>query len=86
MSVAGQYLRDGDIQYIQFWDPAAAGYAMSVLAAMDLRGQKAQIKAGLDLGIPGYTSLLAPDPARPGLLYGAGWVGVTKDNMAQYNF
>ena len=86
VSVAGQYLRDGDIQYIQFWDPAAAGYAMSVLAAMHLRGQKAQIKAGMDLGIGGYNSLLAPDPARPGLLYGAGWVGVTKDNMAQYNF
>ena len=86
VSVAGQYLRDGDIQYIQFWDPAAAGYAMSVLAAMHLRGQKAQIKAGLDLGIAGYNSLLAPDPARPGLLYGAGWVGVTKENMAQYNF
>ncbi len=86
VSVAGQYLRDGDIQYIQFWDPAVAGYAMSVLAAMQLRGQKAQIKPGLDLGLEGYHSLLAPDPARPGLLYGAGWVGVTKDNMAQYNF
>ena len=86
VSVAGQYIRDGDIRYIQFWDPAAAGYAMSVLAAMQLRGQKASIKAGLDLGIGGYNSLLAPDAARPGLLYGAGWVGVTKDNMAQYNF
>ena len=86
VSVAGQYLRDGDIQYIQFWDPAVAGYAMSVLAAMRLRGHNAEIKAGLDLGLDGYHSLLAPDAARPGLLYGAGWVGVTKDNMSQYNF
>ena len=86
VSVAGQYLRDGDIQYIQFWDPAVAGYAMSVLATMRLRGHNAEIKAGLDLGLDGYHSLLAPDPSRPGLLYGAGWVGVTKENMSQYNF
>ena len=86
VSVAGQYLRDGDIQYIQFWDPAVAGYAMSVLAAMRLRGHNMEIKAGLDLGLDGYHDLKAPDPARPGLLHGAGWVGVTKENMSQYNF
>jgi simple sugar transport system substrate-binding protein len=38
VSVAGQYLRDGDLQYIQFWDPAVAGYAMNTLATMHLRG------------------------------------------------
>ncbi len=86
VSVAGQYLRDGDIQYIQFWDPAVAGYAMGVLAVMALQKKQAAIKAGLNLGLVGYTDLLAPDPKRPGLLYGAGWVGVTKENMDQYNF
>ncbi len=84
VSVAGQYLRNGDISYIQFWDPATAGYAMNILAVMALT--KKPVKSGLDLGLAGYNSLQTPDPKRPGVLVGQGWVGVTKDNMAQYNF
>jgi len=86
VSVAGQYLKDGDIDYIQFWDPAVAGYAMNILAVMALAKHRDQIKQGLDLGLTGYTHLTTPDPKRPNLLYGAGWVGVTKENMTQYNF
>ncbi|MCM8737440.1 LacI family transcriptional regulator [Azospirillum sp. TSH7] len=86
VSVAGQYLAQGDIQYIQFWDPAVAGYAMNMLAVMALDGKKDQIKAGLNLGLPGYTDLTTPKGAKPNLLYGQGWVGVTKDNMDAYNF
>jgi simple sugar transport system substrate-binding protein len=85
VSVAGQYLKDGDINYIQFWDPAAAGYAMNELAVMALQ-KDAEIKAGLNLGLPGYTSLIVADPSKPHLLFGAGWVGVTKSNMGDYNF
>ncbi|MCQ4160045.1 autoinducer 2 ABC transporter substrate-binding protein [Roseomonas sp. GC11] len=84
VSVAGQYLRNGDINYIQFWDPAVAGYAMNVMAVMALA--KKSIAPGLDLGLTGYTKLGAVDPARPNVLAGQGWVGVTKDNMSQYNF
>jgi simple sugar transport system substrate-binding protein len=86
VSVAGKYLQDGDIEYIQFWDPAVAGYAMSEIAATALAGHKDRLKAGGDLGLTGYTKLLQPDEKRPGLLYGAGWIGVTKANMGQYNF
>jgi simple sugar transport system substrate-binding protein len=86
VSVAGQYLKNDNIQYIQFWDPAVAGYAMNVVATMALSKKTAEIKAGLDLGLPGYTSLIAPVAGQPNLLYGAGWVGVTKANMADYNF
>jgi simple sugar transport system substrate-binding protein len=84
VSVAGQYLRNGDINYIQFWDPAVAGYAMNILAVMALA--KKDIKAGLDLGLAGYNSLQAPDAKKPNVLVGQGWVGVTKDNASQYNF
>ncbi|MBE7212230.1 MAG: autoinducer 2 ABC transporter substrate-binding protein [Gluconacetobacter diazotrophicus] len=84
VSVAGQYLRDGDIDYIQFWDPAIAGYAMNILAVMALAKQP--IAAGMDLGLKGYEHLAAEDPKRPNVLYGKGWVGVTKANMDQYNF
>ncbi|MBB4266483.1 autoinducer 2 ABC transporter substrate-binding protein [Roseospira visakhapatnamensis] len=86
VSVAGEYLENGDIQYIQFWDPAVAGYAMNILAVMALEGKGAEIAAGLDLGLPGYTDLITPVEDNPTLLYGAGWVGVTKDNMGEYNF
>jgi simple sugar transport system substrate-binding protein len=86
VSVAGEYLKKGDIQYIQFWDPAVAGYAMNVLAVMALQGKKDEIKAGLNLALPGYTSLITPPDAKPNLLYGQGWVGVTTANMADYNF
>ncbi|MDX7951040.1 autoinducer 2 ABC transporter substrate-binding protein [Lichenihabitans sp. Uapishka_5] len=86
VSVAGQYLKQGDIDYIQFWDPAAAGYAMNELAVMALQKKGAAIKAGLDLGLPGYTDLKAPDAAKPTFLYGSGWVGVTTANMAEFNF
>ena len=84
VSVAGQYLKDGDIDYIQFWDPATAGYAMNILAVMAL--SKRPIKAGLDLGLPGYDHLAANDPKRSNILFGHGWVGVTKANMGEYNF
>jgi simple sugar transport system substrate-binding protein len=86
VSVAGQYMKDGDIQYIQFWDPAAAGLAMNILAAMAVKGKKGEIKEGLDLGMPGYEHLITPVKDKQNLLYGSGWVSVTTANMAQYNF
>nr|WP_321985389.1 autoinducer 2 ABC transporter substrate-binding protein [uncultured Lichenicoccus sp.] len=84
VSVAGQYLKDGDIEYIQFWDPAVAGYAMNILAVLALTKQP--IKAGLNIGLTGYTDLKASDPQRANVLFGQGWVGVTKENMGQYDF
>ncbi len=86
VSVAGKYIKDGDIQYIQFWDPAAAGYAMNILAVMALEKKQSSIKAGLNLGLPGYTDLKIPDSSRPNLLYGNGSIGVTKTNVGDYNF
>jgi len=86
VSVAGEYLKNGDIQYIQFWDPAVAGYAMNILAVMALEKKAAEIKPGLDLGLPGYTNLTRPADGSTNILYGQGWVGVTKDNMDEYNF
>ncbi|PFG64165.1 simple sugar transport system substrate-binding protein [Thioclava sp. ES.031] len=90
-SVAGQYISQGDISYIQFWDPAVAGYAMNMIALAELKARDAgkdhaDIKAGTNLGLEGYTNLKEADSADAKVLYGAGWVGVTKDNMDQYNF
>ncbi|QRZ16193.1 autoinducer 2 ABC transporter substrate-binding protein (plasmid) [Paracoccus methylovorus] len=85
-SVAGEYLANGDIQYIQFWDPAVAGYAMNMLAIAALEGKKDEIKAGLNLGLGGYEDLQSPEADKANLLYGQGWVGVTAENMDQYDF
>ena len=86
VSVAGEYLKNGDVDYIQFWDPAVAGYAMNTLAVLAVQKKRDQIKAGLNLGLDGYKELTTPNAQKPNLLYGAGWVGVTKANMSQYNF
>lgn len=86
VSVAGEYLANGDIQYIQFWDPAVAGYAMNMLAVAALEGRQDQITEGLDLGLEGYESLSVADEENPNLLYGQGWVGLTADNMGDYDF
>jgi simple sugar transport system substrate-binding protein len=86
VSVAGAYLKSGDIACIQLWDPALSGIAMNVIAAMALKGKKGELKAGLNLGLPGYENLVTPVPDRPNLLQGARWVSVTKDNMSQYDF
>lgn len=86
VSVAGEYLANDAVGYIQFWDPAVAGYAMNMIAVAALEKRGDQLKEGLNLGLEGYDNLTAPDPAAPNKLYGAGWVGVTKDNMDQYDF
>jgi simple sugar transport system substrate-binding protein len=86
VSLAGQYLKTGGISYIQFWDPAAAGIGMNVLAAMVLTSKRDQIKEGLDLGLAGYNHLTTAVAGRRNLLYGAAWIGVTKLNMDDYTF
>ncbi|WBU56326.1 autoinducer 2 ABC transporter substrate-binding protein [Paracoccus sediminicola] len=86
VSVAGEYLENGAVEYIQFWDPAVAGYAMNMLAVAALEGRQDQIQAGLNLGLEGYEDLTAPDESAPHKLYGAGWVGVTSENMGEYDF
>lgn len=86
VSVAGQYIKNGDIDYIQFWDPAAAGYAMNELAVMVLQKKSAAVKTGLDLGLSGYDTLKVSDPANPKILFGSGWIGVNASNMKDFNF
>ncbi|MDR3355066.1 MAG: autoinducer 2 ABC transporter substrate-binding protein [Synergistaceae bacterium] len=84
-SIAGQYLKSGAIQTIQFWDPAIAGKVMNKIAIAFLDGKKEEIKDGANLGFPGFESI-KQDTEKKNLFYGAGWVVVTKDNVDEYNF
>ncbi|MCC3373232.1 autoinducer 2 ABC transporter substrate-binding protein [Cohnella sp. REN36] len=82
-SVSAKFLESGAMSMIGFWDPAEAAKAMDKLAVMVLEGKKDEIKEGMDLGVPGYESLKVRDGK---YLYGSAWVGVTKDNVKDYDF
>lgn len=81
-SVSGQYIKNGSLDSIYFWDPADAAYAMDTLAVMILEGKEDQIKDGLDLGIPGYENLVVKDGK---YLYGNAYVKVDKENFDEYS-
>lgn len=82
-SVSKKYLDNGAMDMIGFWDPGDAGYVMNKLATMVLDGKKADIKQGLNLGVKGYENIKVVNGK---YLYGSAWVGVTKQNMNDYNF
>ncbi|MDR1651620.1 MAG: autoinducer 2 ABC transporter substrate-binding protein [Synergistaceae bacterium] len=81
-SVAAPYLDDGSTTAVTCWDPAEAGYAMNVLAVMVLDGRRDEIKSGLNLGVTGFENINADGK----LINGQGWIVITKDNMAEYDF
>lgn len=78
VSVSGKYVRDGVIDMISFWDPAAAGYAMNELALRILNGE--EIGAGTSLTVEGYQDLQVSDENANTLLAEA-WIDVDKNNV-----
>lgn len=82
-SVAGDFLEDGAVDKIFLWDPMIAGQAQDKLALMLIKGEK--IAPGLDLGLPGYSSLKRIDGTPQGFA-GAGWITIDKSNVKQYPF
>jgi simple sugar transport system substrate-binding protein len=80
VSVAREFLLNGTIKTISFWDPGDAGHAMCALGVKVLEGE--EIKDGIDLGAPGYSNCTLKGK----VLYGQAWVNVTIDNMADYDF
>jgi simple sugar transport system substrate-binding protein len=83
VSQSRQYLENGSVKLISFWDPADAGYAMNRLALLLLEGQA--LEDGLDLGVEGYRQLRR-DAAKTNLFFGSAWVDVTRENMDAYDF
>jgi simple sugar transport system substrate-binding protein len=82
-SIARDYLRDGSVDRIFFWDPAIAGEAQAALALRLVKGEP--VGPGLNLGLRGYTKL-ARIPGSPHGLSGSGWIAVDKRNVAEYPF
>lgn len=83
VSISKDYLESGALDTIAFWDPADAGYVMNKIATMVLDGKQDEIKDGLNLGVDGYENISVVDGK---YLFGNAWVGVTKENMNDYDF
>ncbi|GEP27681.1 autoinducer 2 ABC transporter substrate-binding protein [Cryobacterium sp. TMS1-20-1] len=82
-SVANQYLADGSIDKIFFWDPALAGEAQLAIALILADG--GTIEDGTDLGIEGYNSLKKLD-GYDNVFVGAASVAADAATAAKYNF
>ena len=82
-STAGEYLEDGSVDKIFFWDPKVTGQVLITLQDMLVRGE--EIGVGTDLGIPGYENLQAVEGSDHAF-HGSAWIDVTADNMAEYDF
>ena len=75
ISNAGEYVKDGTIDMISFWDPALAGKAMIETAVRVLNGE--EISDGIDLGIEGYNEMTLDG----NVLVGNAWIDVTAENV-----
>ena len=74
MSVCGEYVEDGTVELMSFWDPALAGQAMIELAVATLNGTVGEDT--LSLPVEGYENLTLE-----GKVYtGSAWIDVDKDN------
>lgn len=82
-SQAKQYLSDGSIDQIYFWDPGAAGKAMLKAGQMLADGKK--ITEGTDLGVEGYSKLKA-SPTNPKMFTADAMLTATKDTVDKYPF
>ncbi|GAA3871115.1 autoinducer 2 ABC transporter substrate-binding protein [Tessaracoccus defluvii] len=82
-SVANQYLADGSIDKIFFWDPALAGEAQLQIAKILAEG--GTIEAGTDLGIEGYNDL-QPMEGYDNVFVGAAQVAADAEAAAQFDF
>jgi len=82
-SMVNEYLSDGSVDRIFFWDPSLAGRAQHRIALMLASGEP--IEPGVSLHIPGYENL-QPILGTPHAFRGDAWVDVDKTNASQYPF
>ena len=82
VSNAGEYVKNGTIHMISFWDPALAGKAMVEAAVKLLNGEK--LENGVDLGVEGYNEMTLDG----NVLVGNAWIDVTAENVddPEYDF
>ncbi len=79
-----EYLKDGSLEAITFWDPGLTAKCMANLAVaiLDAGGDTSVVKDGMDLGYEGYHSCTLDGH----ILYGDGLVVGTMENFDEYPF
>jgi simple sugar transport system substrate-binding protein len=82
-SVANQYLADGSIDKIFFWDPALAGEAQ--LAIAQILAEGGTIEEGTDLEVDGYNSLKLLE-GYDNVFVGEASVAADAETAAEYDF
>lgn len=84
-SYAGELLKTGAVDLAMAWDPATAGYACNMVALKVINGE--EITDGMDLGVPGYEKIILMDGVNGvPVIYGAAWIKIDANNMADYDF
>ncbi|MBW3084725.1 hypothetical protein KEM60_00914 [Austwickia sp. TVS 96-490-7B] len=78
-----QFLSDGSIDAIYFWDPAKAGHA--VMKAAKLLADGKSLTDGTDLGIEGYGKL-TQSKTNPKVFLADAALSATKDDVDKYGF
>jgi simple sugar transport system substrate-binding protein len=89
-SIAGDLIETGAVDLISFWDPALAGYACNQIALMQLEGMIPEEIANGELpadgfgfeNVAGYEEMTLDGK----VFYGAAWVDVTAENLAEWDF
>lgn len=79
-SISDQYLKNGSVDMISFWDPADAGYVMNLIAVKLLNGEL--IKSGDDLGVYGYHQIRLDGK----VIYGNAWQDLNKNDLSEFPF
>lgn len=78
-----EYIKNGTIDAIALWDPAAAGYAMCTLATKILDGEA--IENGVNLEYIGWESMQFVGDSNK-LMIGNGALMITVDNVDEFDF
>lgn len=79
-SYAGDLVKAGVVGLITCWDPALAGKAMNEVALLIKDGKP--ITDGMDLGVPGYESIVLKGK----VIYGSAWLDMDAENVDDYDF
>lgn len=74
------YLKSGVLQAVGLWDPAVTAKVMLNLAVKMHTGE--EIKAGMDLGMPGYDAVAIEGK----VIIGDGALAITADNVDSFTF
>ena len=74
------YLKSGVLQAVGLWDPAVTAKVMLNLAVKMHAGE--EVKAGMDLGMPGYDAVAIEGK----VIIGDGALAITADNVDSFTF